>query len=228
MTQATTTRPSSPAPRMRTATLTVAEAMDSAFDGADCRLLLRDGREALVAAQQWAGTASAADEELFVDPCTGSTLDVGCGPGRLTGALAGRGVAALGTDISGVAVQQTRARGARAIQSDVFDALPGARQWRHLVLADGNIGIGGQPVRLLRRVAQLLHPTGSAYVELHGSGGLRVHEQVRLHVHGRQTSPFAWATVGSDAIHGLAATAGLGVSTVRTVDGRRVATLHLV
>jgi hypothetical protein len=125
-------------------------------------------------------------------------------------------------------VQQTRARGARAIQGDVFDPLPGTRQWRHLVLADGNIGIGGRPVRLLRRVAQLLHPTGSAYVELHGSAGLRVHEHVRLHVHGRQTPPFAWATVGFDAIHGIAATAGLGVSAVRTVDGRRVATLRPV
>lgn len=229
MTQATTTRmPSRPRQRAHTATLTVAEAMDSAFDGADCCLLLRDGRKAPVAAHQWSGPASAADEELFVDPCMGLTLDVGCGPGRLTGALAGRGVTALGTDISGVAVRQTRARGAHAIQTDVFDALPGARHWRHLVLADGNIGIGGRPVRLLRRVAQLLHPKGSAFVELHASDGLRVHEQVRLHVHGRQTSPFAWATVGTDAIHGIAAAAGLGVSALRTVDGRRVATLHRV
>ena len=82
--------------------------------------------------------------------CVGPTLDVGCGPGRLTAALAERGQVALGIDVVGDAVGQTLQRGGSALRRSVFDPVPGEGRWRTVLLADGNVGIGGDPVALLR------------------------------------------------------------------------------
>src|SRR5689334_9403404 len=62
-------------------------------------------------AADWCGQPRPGDDTM-VNSCSGSTLDVGCGPGRLVSALARRGVAALGIDISGEAVAQAHGRGA--------------------------------------------------------------------------------------------------------------------
>ena len=51
------------------------------------------------------------------------------------------------------------------VRRDVFGPLPGEGTWRHVLLADGNIGIGGDPLRLLRRAARLLRPGGTVLVE---------------------------------------------------------------
>ena len=51
------------------------------------------------------------------------------------------------------AVAQTPDRGVAAIRRNVFDALPGEGRWRTALLADGNIGIGGDPAALLRRLS---------------------------------------------------------------------------
>ncbi len=48
----------------------------------------------------------------------------------------------------------------------MFDPVPGEGQWHWALLADGSIGIGGDPVRLLRRVAELVGPGGRALVEV--------------------------------------------------------------
>ncbi len=90
--------------------------------------------------------------------CAGPTLDLGCGPGRLTALLAARGVPALGVDLAPHAVALCRDRGGTALRRDLFGRLPGEGRWRHLLLADGNVGIGGDPAALLRRCARLLHP----------------------------------------------------------------------
>ncbi|ROR91875.1 methyltransferase domain-containing protein [Nocardioides aurantiacus] len=217
-------RRAAPADRL----LSVPEAMDAVFGGEACRMVRPDGRETTVDTALWSGRPSPSDERLFLDPCEGPTIDVGCGPGRLAGGLTDRGVVTLGTDISRTAVEQTRARGAAALRRDVFGALPAAGRWRHVLLADGNIGIGGSPVRLLRRVRELLRPTGTALVELSPSDTSRVHEDVRLRVSGRLSQPFAWATVGSSRIPGLATAAGLRVVSVDEVDGRATATLSPV
>ncbi|MGE7439557.1 class I SAM-dependent methyltransferase, partial [Kitasatospora sp. NPDC001175] len=102
---------------------------------------------------------STADETLL-KRCTGPVLDIGCGPGRLTQALTRRGVVTLGIDIAPCAVARTLAVGAAALRRSVFDPLPNEGDWQTLVLADGNIGIGGDPQALLRRCAQLAAPDG--------------------------------------------------------------------
>jgi SAM-dependent methyltransferase len=209
----------------RSRDLTSAEALDAAFAGAPCELLCSDGRVKGFPAHRWTGPASPAEVALFVDPCSGATLDVGCGPGRLTVAVTRRGFYALGVDISGEAVRLTRKGGAPALHQDVFDDLPDRSQWRHIILADGNVGMGGDPVRLLRRLVPLLGAGGTMLVEVAGPGILGGRDRVRLRVGGVATEPFDWATVGLDDIEHVAALAGMAVSGVRTLSGRYVATL---
>lgn len=204
--------------------LTSAEALDAAFAGAHCELVRADGQAKRFAAHRWSGPASAEDVALFVDPCTGPTLDVGCGPGRLTVAVMKKGLPALGIDISAEAVRLTRKGGGTAVQQDVFDDLPQAR-WQHMLLADGNIGLGGDPVRLLRRLLHRLESGGTMLVELAGPGVSGGRQRVHLRVDGRICDPFDWATVGIDEIERVAAKAGMAVIGLRSLAGRHVATL---
>ena len=207
-------------------TITSADALDAAYRGQKCELVRADGTSRTLPAARWTGQASKDEIALFVDPCAGSALDVGCGPGRLTEALNKRGVAVLGIDISREAVRLTRQRGASALCQDIFDDRAPLDRWRHIVLADGNIGLGGDPVRLLRRTAQLLQPGGSILVELAGPGQVRRHDNVQMRVGGRTTRPFSWATVGTGAIADVAGASGLCVAGIRRGRGRQVATLR--
>ena len=161
--------------------------------------------------ERWQGPARGADETLL-QRASGHTLDIGCGPGRLVAALTARGIPSLGIDIAPAAVGLTRRAGARALQLSVFDQVPGAASWDCAVLADGNIGIGGDPSRLLRRVGELLTTGGRVLVELDAPGtGLRL-EDVRLEdADGRTGDWFAWAHVAADLIAEVAASAGMTV-----------------
>ena len=207
-------------------TITSADALDAAYRGQKCELVRADGTSQAVPVRRWSGQASEDEIALFVDPCAGSALDVGCGPGRLAEALSKRGVAVLGIDISPEAVRQTRQRGVRAVCQDIFDDSAPLNRWRHIVLADGNVGLGGDPVRLLRRLAALLRPDGSMLVELAGAGHVRRHDDVQLRVAGRTTKPFDWATVGTGAIVDLAGASGLCLAGIQRGNGRQVATLR--
>jgi SAM-dependent methyltransferase len=156
----------------------------------------------------------------IVDRCKGPTLDVGSGPGRLTVALAERGIPALGIDVTPYAVHIARAAGALTLLRDVFGRVPGTGRWMTVLLADGNIGIGGDPVALLRRVSELLTPLGQALVEVQPPGAALRHEQVRLQ-HGGQTSAwFPWAYVGVDQIAETARSAGLSATETWSANGR--------
>jgi hypothetical protein len=78
-----------------------------------------------------------------------------------------------------------------------------------VLLLDGNVGIGGAPERLLRRVAGLLAPDGEAIVELEPPGVAARVERVRLESGSLHSAWFDWARVGTDAIGDLAGAAGL-------------------
>jgi SAM-dependent methyltransferase len=169
--------------------------------------------------RQWLAVAGSSDA-LLLDRCSGPTLDVGCGPGRLTLSLAQRGLPVLGLDISTEAVRIARRRGAAARVGDVFGDVPGAGAWRHLLLADGNIGIGGSPVTLLRRARELICSSGSVVVDAEPPGcGIR-HGRLLVQAHGRQ-GWVRWAHVGVDAMAVVAARAGLAVSSVADDGAQR-------
>ena len=90
-------------------------------------------------------------------------------------------------------------RGAAALRGCVFEPLPGEGGWRHLLLADGNIGIGGDPARLLRALPRRCCRTGGAVlVECAppGRGQLAGRRRLRAPAAGR-ASPFPWAGVGA-------------------------------
>lgn len=185
---------------------------EEALGGQAPALTLRtaDGRGLPLQLPRWCGPPDDTDEELL-RRCRGPVLDVGCGPGRLTVALAERGVPALGVDISRVAVDRVRQAGAPALRRSVFDPLPGQGRWSTVLLADGNIGIGGLPARLLHRCAQLLAPGGRLLVEVEPGN---VNERVAAwleHPDGRRGPVFPWARLGSDAVLRAAAAAGLHV-----------------
>ena len=171
--------------------------------------------------EQWCRDALPGDSALL-GPCTGSTLDVGCGPGRLAAALAAGGTPALGIDVSPAAVRLARSRGATALCRDVFQPLPGAGRWRHVLLADGNIGIGGDPVRLLARCRGLLGPGGRVHAELASPG--TASWAGRTAVTGSDAG-LPWAVLSLDDLATPAAAAGLRILDSRRRAGRWFATL---
>lgn len=186
--------------------------------GQHCWLELATGERITLPSGRWRSPLPG--DEFLLRHCGGPTLDIGCGPGRLTAALLERGVPALGTDVSPVAVRLAREAGAVAVRRDVFERQPGEGRWRHALLADGNIGIGGNPVRLLRRVREVLAGDGSALIELDPPGGGLRHEPVRLATAAAGGRWFAWAWLGADMLDPVVDAAGMSTRWVREVDGR--------
>ncbi len=203
--------------------LTPAAAFGAALRGEPCLVIGVHGTT-LLQTCRWRGESDESDEPLLAR-CRGATVDIGCGPGRMTAALLGRGIAALGIDIVPAAVEQARARGGIALQRDVFSVLPGEGRWDTALLADGNIGIGGDPLRLLRRATQLLGQGGRVVVELAPPGGKVRTDWLRLEVNGRQTRRFSWAVVPADRIAYLAEQSALQVIEVMEQHGRWIAHL---
>ena len=162
---------------------------------------------------------------LLVELCDGPTIDIGCGPGRMTEALAHAGHVALGIDVVDAAVTLTRQRGVSALQRDVFDPLPAEGRWHTALLADGNIGIGGDPVALLRRARHLLTLGGRVVVELAGPGIGQADGWAVLEGSIGRSRPFRWATLGTDDIARVAAQADLSVSSLVPLGHRWAAVL---
>ena len=176
------------------------------------------------ALRRWCGTADATDADLL-DRAPGAVLDLGCGPGRLVIELARQGRQGAGVDTSRVAVRLARMAGATAFCRSIFDPLPGEGGWDSVLLADGNIGIGGDPVALLARCRGLIGPAGRVLVELDPPGtGMRA-DRVRLERGSERGSWFDWAHVGADAVATPAADAGLRVAETWERAGRSFAAL---
>ena len=185
------------------------------------RAQLRDQTGTLLPApaDRWFRPAEPA-EQRALDCVRGPALDIGCGPGRHVVALAERGVPALGIDITAGALDHARARGAMVLERCVFEQLPGTGRWRTALLLDGNIGIGGNPTALLRRVAQVLAPDGRALIEVGAHGTGRSGARVRLEIDGVGGPWFDWAVVDHDELAPLAGSAGLAVEDLWRDDGR--------
>jgi SAM-dependent methyltransferase len=168
---------------------------------------------------RWHGPVRA-EEERVLARAESPVLDVGCGPGRHVAALIEAGHVALGIDVSAVAVRSAGRRGAPAVRVSVFADVPAAGEWATVLLLDGNVGIGGDPVLLLNRVHALLGPGGTALVELDPPGvkAGRFHAHVE-HVGG--VGPrFLWARVGPDQIGEVASRSGFSIDALWSQAGR--------
>ncbi|MCX2180660.1 class I SAM-dependent methyltransferase [Streptomyces sp. SKN60] len=176
--------------------------------------------------ERWCEAPDAADRSVL-DRCRGTVLDIGCGPGRLVAALAAEGRRALGIDISPAAVARTARLGAAALCRSVFDPLPAEGRWDTALLIDGNIGIGGDPAALLRRLCQVVSRSGHVIAEC---APVDVDECCDVRVddgRGGRGTPFPWARVGVRALAAHARNAGWAVHEQWTVDGRPFLSLVL-
>jgi SAM-dependent methyltransferase len=166
------------------------------------------GERIALAVDRWHTEADAIERALLAavpDP----VLDIGCGPGRIVAALAGAGRLALGVDPSPAAIAAATRRRAPALRRSVFDPLPGERRWGTVLLLDGNVGIGGDPVALLVRAASLLRPGGVVVAEVEPPGTDTGARAVRVESAAGASPWFPWARVGADRFGDLARRAGL-------------------
>lgn len=190
------------------------------------RVWLEGTRVSELPVRDWVGDYLDGDHTLLAR-CQGATLDIGCGPGRLAAALLARRVLALGIDISHEAVALARARGAAVLQRDVFGPLPREGSWQHVLLADGNIGIGGDPIRLLVRCRELLAPTGTIVLDLQGTGAHVRTDRVRLLAGDLASEWFTWSSLPTGALPAIAAATGFSVHEVWRSAGRWQAELGI-
>ena len=133
----------------------------------------------------------------------------------------------LGIDVVHEAVGQALVRGVLALRRDVFDKLPGEGRWHTALLADGNVGIGGDPVALLSRMRQLIDPRGRVVVELAEPGVRSASVWARLECDGTRSRPFRWAVLAADDIDPVAEQAGLAVEATYAIGDRWVAVLRV-
>ena len=175
--------------------------------------------------ERWCGSADATDHDVL-RRCRGPVLDIGCGPGRFVAALRRGGHRVLGIDINPVAVERTVDGGGPAAQLSVFEPLPGEGGWGPALLMDGNLGIGGDPESLLRRIAELITTGGRLIVEV---AAVDVDERLRVHIdngQGLRGTAFPWARMGALALARLAPRTGWRVAQHWATDARAFTALH--
>ena len=211
---------------------------DRALGGERCWIRHEDGEVRLLPAHRWLGgrghgAQAGSDGEAFdavfdeavTQMCSGPTIELGCGPGRLVARLIQRGIPALGIDRSATAIRLAGRGGAPALLGDVFEPLPGMGLWQTVLLVDGNVGLGGDPRRILGRAAELLGSGGRCVAEFDAEPiGIRA-RWVRLES-ARDVGPwFRWASVGVDSAATLAGQVGLTLTSVRLIGTRVLANL---
>lgn len=200
---------------------------DRALDGERCWIRHDDGEVCVLPVHRWLGGRGAdeAFDEAVTQMCSGPTIELGCGPARLVARLIQRGIPALGVDRSATAIRLAGRCGAPALLSDVFKPLPGIGCWQTVLLVDGNVGLGGDPRRILSRAAELLSRGGQCITEFDAEAiGIRT-GWVRLESENLVGPWFQWSSVGVDSADLLAAQVGLTVTSVQMIGGRVIASL---
>lgn len=201
---------------------------DQALTGERCWIRHDDGSVHGLPVHSWlvgGGKPDKTFDQAVVGLCNGPTIDLGCGPGRFVAHLTKLGIPALGVDQSQTAVELARRSGAPALRRDVFERLPGTGRWETVLLADGNVGLGGDPRRVLHRAGELLRAGGRCVAEFDGAISGVQSRWVRLESPKTVGPWFRWASVGMDAAMRLAEDVGLAVTAVKPVGDRMLASL---
>ena len=206
-----------------TSALDLYEAALDAPDGLKVRF--DDGSLSPLPVNRYVAVADPLDHDLLAG-LAGPVLDVGCGPGRHLHALASAGVFALGVDISPAAVALARRGGGRAVVADVFGRVPAAGRWANALLLDGNIGIGGEPQRLMARLGELVMPGGAILVEVEPPGQESTSRLARIEADEHVSGWFAWARVSAAEIGILARCVNLSAEAVWSCQNRWFARLR--
>lgn len=185
-----------------------------------------DGQVIDLDIDRWLAPADTADATVLAR-CVGPVLDVGCGPGRFIAALMERNTLALGVDLAATAVAMTRGRGLLTLHRCIFSKMPAEGRWPTVLLMDGNIGIGGDPRRLLARVGELLAPGGTLLLETDPDERADEVRTVRFCQHGRPIGPaFPWARVGLQPLYGYATEFGYRDADTWRTHGRTFVALR--
>jgi len=155
-----------------------------------------DERSLPMEVERWSADADPVDL-LVVARCQPPIIDLGCGPGRMIQALARSGRAALGVDMSAAAVEASLARGGPALRRMLHEPMPAEGRWGTALVMDGNVGIGGDVARLLRRCCELVGPGGLIICEVDPVRDRDEVHQVVLRTSRSVSPPMPWARVGA-------------------------------
>ena len=167
---------------------------------------------------RYLGQASRA-ERRFLRSVSGPVVDVGCGPGRAAAYLRQHGTVALGLDASPRLADLARSNGAWCVEQCVFDPVPFEGRWHSVLLLDGNVGIGGDPLKMLSRLGEIIESGGRAYVEVDAAGPTQ-QLIVREYRDGAVGAPFPWAVVSMAGIEDLIADTDWRCHAVHTIRER--------
>ena len=207
------------------------EAYARALAGQPCAVVADDGTVTSLQSRRWLAEADDSDRRLFVEPCSGPTLDVGCGPGRLLVALQRRRVDGArdrrlrrrrrprpGTRRPRDPARRVRRRPRRgAVGARAARRRQHRHRWRPRAAA--------RPGR--RDCCDPAAGCTSRSTPATAAAACRT-QRVRLQVGGHSSTPFRWATVDDDAIGRLADLVGLRLLGVDRHAGRSVAVLAAV
>lgn len=175
--------------------------------------------------QRWSRDADPVDL-MVVSRCEPPVVDLGCGPGRMLVALNRSGRAALGIDMSEVAVATSRRRGGLALHRRLSERLPAEGRWGTVLLVDSNIGIGGDVTSLLARCCELIGPGGLVICEVDPFPDRYEIHQVVVTVGGTASAPLPWSRIGARTLARVAARLDLLVVEEWTTGERVFVTLR--
>jgi hypothetical protein len=174
---------------------------------------------------RWAGAADEIDM-LVVARCEPPVIDLGCGPGRMVQALSESGRAALGVDMSSVAVDMSMARGGPALQRRIDEPLPAEGRWGTALLMDTNVGMGGNVAALLARCMRLVIPGGLIICEVDGVPERHEVHSIVLRTKHTTSPPLSWSRIGTSALIEVAKSLDLLLMEEWTSGGRAFVALR--
>ena len=174
---------------------------------------------------RWTGAADEIDM-LVVARCEPPVIDLGCGPGRMVQALSESGRAALGVDMSSVAVGMSMARGGPALRRRIDERLPAEGRWGTALLMDTNVGMGGDVAALLARCLRLVIPGGLIICEVDGVPERHEVHSIVLRTQLATSPPLPWSRIGTTALIEVAKSLDLLLMEEWTSGGRAFVALR--